>query len=182
MRRTRARNRWVNSCCFFCVCVFFVVCLHVENPVLCERKRERDNDENVFKASREAVIFQVSVVQQLSFKLYRGWTWKAVRNRQQNLIMFKFILQIRRCKELCTDLQQAVNYGTVLVIIHSSQSETKTVALSFEGRGCAAFDEHLGMVFFGVDPLGKPAGTSVGMGKRARHRILNGPGPLIQIF
>lgn len=46
---------------------------------------------------------------------------------------------------MCAELEQAVNYGTVAVIIHLSRSQTKTFALSFEGKGCVAFDEHLSM-------------------------------------
>ncbi|KAF7653743.1 hypothetical protein LDENG_00079180 [Lucifuga dentata] len=63
-------------------------------------------------------------------------------------------------------------------------SQPKTLALRSEGNGCAACDEHLCMSArpFGVHPLGIPTGTSVGMGKRAKHRILNRLTPLIQTF
>lgn len=93
--------------------------------------------------------------------------------------MLKFILQIPRCKKFCAWWQEE-NRGTVSVITRLIQPHTKT----FEGKGVSSLlwaSEH-GNLSFGTDPLGKPVGTSVRMENRARPRIINGSGPLIQTF
>lgn len=38
-----------------------------------------------------------------------------------------------------------MNYSTILLIIHVNQSQPRICALSSEGKGCAAVDEHLSM-------------------------------------
>ena len=48
-----------------------------------------------------------------SFKLYRGWTWKAARNPPQSPVVFKFIQRIWRCKKVvCLNIA-----GSVLIVV-----------------------------------------------------------------
>lgn len=63
-----------------------------------------------------------------------------------------------------------------IVIIYLRESKGLTSPCSYEGQSCEAGDEHLSNA---AHPSGKPAGTAVRTGGRARHRTLNGLGRLI---
>lgn len=130
---------------------------------------EKGDNQNVFKATCEAVIFQVLEVQHWALKFTADECKELWEVCCRISLCLHLSFRFRCAKTHAVIRQQPENYGTILEIINLNQSLTKNVEF-WRKRVCSLrwASEHESPSF-GNDPMGKPAGTSVRMGESHRR-------------